>query len=328
MPGSVTSVFSEADEFGAALLEEGYLGLLVTGPGAFRARLTQVALHRIRLSAAEEYLPRIAFVAVPHDMILVSLANRSGPSPIWGGIETLAGDMITFGPGERVHTRTEGPCRWTAIRMPNRDFVGYGQALSGTGFDVPPMARWRAPPAARRELRQLHQAAVRMAEARSRAFADVEAVHGLEQQLIDALVDCLSAGSMGEETPTARRHRVVLTRFEDLLRAEAFAGMTEICAALGVSERTLRICCEEQLGMCPTEYARRGRMQLVHRALRNGNPDAASISALARRCGFRGIGRFATDYRALFGELPSATLRRGSGQTMARLTLHRPPRRI
>jgi hypothetical protein len=85
MPGSVTSVFSEADEFGAALLEEGYLRLLFTGPGAFRARLTQVALRRIRLSAAEEYLPRIAFVAVPHDMILVSLANRSGPSPIWGG---------------------------------------------------------------------------------------------------------------------------------------------------------------------------------------------------------------------------------------------------
>jgi hypothetical protein len=114
MPGGVTSVFSEADEFEAALLDEGNVDLLVTGPGPFRALLTQVALHSIRLSAAEEYLPRIAFVAVPHDMILVSLVNSSGPSPIWGGIETLAGDMITFGPGERVHTRTEGPCRWTA----------------------------------------------------------------------------------------------------------------------------------------------------------------------------------------------------------------------
>jgi AraC-like DNA-binding protein len=328
MPGSVTSVFSEADEFGAALLEEGYLGLLVTGPGAFRARLTQVALHRIRLSAAEEYLPRIAVVAVPHDMILVSLANRSGPSPIWGGTETRAGDMITLGPGQRVHMRTGGPCRWTTIRMPEGDFVDYGQALSGTGFDVPPMARWRPPPAARRELRQLHQTAVRMAEARSRALADVEAVHGLEQQLIHALIDCLSAGSTDEETPAARRHRGILTRFEDFLHAEAFPGMTEICGALGVSERTLRVCCEEQLGMGPTEYIRRGRMQLVHRALRKGNPDAASISAVARRYGFRGLGRFAANYRALFGELPSATLRRGSGQTMARLTLHRPPRRI
>ena len=91
MPGSVTSVFSEADEFGAALLEEGYLGLLVTGPGAFRARLTQVALHRIRLSAAEEYLPRIAFVAVPHDMILVSLADRSGSFADLGGNRDASG---------------------------------------------------------------------------------------------------------------------------------------------------------------------------------------------------------------------------------------------
>ena len=133
---------------------------------------------------------------------------------------------------------------------------------------------------------------------------------------------------MDEETPTARRHRGVLTRFEDLLRAEAFPGMTEICAALGVSDRTLRICCEEQLGIGPTEYVRRGRMQLVHRAPRNGNPDAPSISAVARRYGFRGLGRFAANYRALFGELPSVTLRRSSGQGMARLALHRPLRRM
>jgi hypothetical protein len=182
MPGSVTSVFSEAHGFEAALLEEGNFGLLVTGPGAFRARLTQVALQRIRLWAAEEYLPRIAFVAVPHDMILVSLANRTGSSPIWGGIETRAGDMITLGPGQRMHTRTEGPCRWTAIRMPDRDFARYGQALSGIAFGVPPVARWRPPPVALRELRQLHQTAVRMAEARSRALADVEAVHGCQRR--------------------------------------------------------------------------------------------------------------------------------------------------
>ena len=60
MPGSATSVFSEAEDFEAALRKEGYLGLLVTGQGAFRARLTQIALHRLRISAGEEQLPRIA----------------------------------------------------------------------------------------------------------------------------------------------------------------------------------------------------------------------------------------------------------------------------
>jgi hypothetical protein len=85
MPGSVTSVFSESGDFEAALREEGGLGLLITGRGQFRARLTQVKLHRLRLSAAEEQLSRIAFVAVPADLILVSLPIRGRPGLIWGG---------------------------------------------------------------------------------------------------------------------------------------------------------------------------------------------------------------------------------------------------
>ena len=86
MPGSVISVFSEAEDFGAALREEGCLGLLVIGRGSFRARLTQIALHGLRLSAAQEYLPRIALVAVPADMILVVLPYGNRPPPSWGSV--------------------------------------------------------------------------------------------------------------------------------------------------------------------------------------------------------------------------------------------------
>jgi hypothetical protein len=73
MPGSVTSVFGEPEDFQAALREEGVLGMLITGRGRFRARLTQITLHRLRLSAAEEHLPWIVFVAVPADAVLVLL---------------------------------------------------------------------------------------------------------------------------------------------------------------------------------------------------------------------------------------------------------------
>jgi hypothetical protein len=112
MPGSVTSVFGEPDDFQAALRADGVLDLLVTGRGQFRARLTQVTLHHLRLSAGDEHLSRIAFVAVPADMLLLSLPIGNRSTPIWGGIEIQAGEMVTFGPGQRVHARTDGPCRW------------------------------------------------------------------------------------------------------------------------------------------------------------------------------------------------------------------------
>ena len=55
-------------------------------------------LHRLRLLAAEAHLPRIAFVAVPADAVLVLLPIGGGSSPIWGHIGTRPGEIITLGP--------------------------------------------------------------------------------------------------------------------------------------------------------------------------------------------------------------------------------------
>ena len=118
----------------------------------------------------------------------------------------------------------------------------------------------------------------------------------------------------GRGTRAIRSHQGIIVRFEALLQAKPHQnlGITEICEALGVSDRTLRLCCEEQLGLSPTKYLRLRRMQLVRRALWREEPDTAKVSEVAQRYGygFRELGRFAANYRAVFGELPSATLLR------------------
>ena len=269
MPGSVTSVFGEAKDFEVALRAEGCLGLLVTGPGRFRARLTQVALHRLRLSAAEEHLPRIALIAVPADMVLVSLARGRGPAPIWGGVRIGAGEIMTLEAGQRLHMRTDGACLWGSIWVPEPELVRYGSALTGTAFAVPAVARLSRPrPAMIRHLRHLHSAAIDSVESRSRAVINGEAAHGLEQQLIHALVDCLSKGSAVEATPTIFERRDIALRLEALLQAQPERAFrtAEICTALGVSARTLRLACKEQLGVSPTEYTHRRRMAPVDHA--------------------------------------------------------------
>jgi len=313
MPGSVISLFSELDEFQAALREDGLLNLLITGTGQFRARLTQVTLQHLRLSAGDEYLSRIAFVAVPANMLLVTLPLGDRPAPVWDGVEMRVGEMITLGPGERVHARSDGPCQWGAIQLPFEDFVQYGGALRGATPIVPALARWRPPRAALRQLRHLHQAAVRTAEARSGVLADSEAAHGLEQQMIHALVKSLSTKPVYEDTETARRHRGILARFEDLLEAEPLPSVTEIGTALGVPPRMLREFCKKNLGTDPSRYRRLRGMQRARRVLRQENPNTARVSAVARRCGFRDPGRFAVNYRTLYGEPPSATLQRPLG---------------
>ena len=82
----------------------------------------------------------------------------------------------------------------------------------------------------------------------------------------------------------------------------------ELCQAIGVSDRTLRICCQEHLGMSPERYLLLRRMHLARRAMRESAPTGTTVTEVATRYGFWQFGRFAGEYRSLFGELPSTTL--------------------
>jgi transcriptional regulator GlxA family with amidase domain len=109
-----------------------------------------------------------------------------------------------------------------------------------------------------------------------------------------------------------QRHLMIIERFKELLETNLCEPMhlAEICAAIGVSERTLRVCCHEHLGMGPIRYLWLRRMRLARRALMLADPAGATVTQIATEHGFWEFGRFAVSYRALFGEAPSASLRR------------------
>ena len=130
--------------------------------------------------------------------------------------------------------------------------------------------------------------------------------------LIQALVECLSIGEASEDRPALRQHAMILRRFRRAVEDNPGQALyiPELCKAIGVSDRTLRVCCQEQLGMSPKRYLLLRRMHLTRRALRDGAPDMTTVTEIAARHGFWQFGRFAGEYKLLFGEAPSATLHR------------------
>ena len=139
-----------------------------------------------------------------------------------------------------------------------------------------------------------------------------EVARALEQELVHALVNCLAAGDAHDHDAARRRHADVMVRFEEALATQSDRPLQvpELCAAIGVPERTLRVSCAEFLGMAPTRYIRLRRLNMVRAALRRADPATASVAELARRYGFTELGRFAAAYRTVFGETPSTTFRR------------------
>src|SRR6516165_6888782 len=87
--------------------------------------------------------------------------------------------------------------------------------------------------------------------------------------------------------------------------------MGELCAAVGASDRTLRACCHEHLGMSPTRYLWLRRMNLARRALRVADRATTTVTEIATNYGFWELGRFSVAYRCYLGNRPR---RRCAGQ--------------
>ena len=154
-----------------------------------------------------------------------------------------------------------------------------------------------------------------LAEDAPEIIANPDAARGLEQSLIDALVE-LPQHRQGRESSLAQgQHAIVMRRFRRVVEEnpEQPLYIPEICKAIRVPDRTLRLCCQEHLGMGPKRYLLLRRMHLARRALREAAPDATSVTDVATRYGFWQLGRFAVEYQSLFGESPSATLRQLPG---------------
>jgi len=95
---------------------------------------------------------------------------------------------------------------------------------------------------------------------------------------------------------------------EDHLDADVLPTIVDICAVLGVSERTLRYAFHEYVGMSPVAYLRTRRLNHVRAVLARSDPQQVTITQVAMRYGFLHLGRFAGDYKSMFGEAPSKTL--------------------
>jgi len=89
--------------------------------------------------------------------------------------------------------------------------------------------------------------------------------------------------------------------------------MTELCERIAVTERTLRSCCDEFLGMSPIRYVLLRRLSRARVALRDAVPGGANLLELIRGFGFAELGRFEAAYLAAFSETPLTTLQRAPG---------------
>ncbi len=230
--------------------------------------------------------------------------------------------------GRSVYTVTQGAS--VAVLPPTWDFTRYipsGKTLSvGLGWPLleaeftarlgPRAAGWRfglqvihLQPMV---LATLTRAMETVVSALAPGVAPSRLVHA-RSQLVSQVVDCLMPGLALAPQRDVSRSR--LDHLEAWIDAHVSAPISlgTLCEMAGVGERSLQKAFEARRGVSPMRFVVERRLEAARRRLEQ-EAAPVSVTQVAMELGFDHLGRFASDYRTLFGESPSVTLGRGRGR--------------
>jgi AraC-like DNA-binding protein len=325
MPWSRVLTFADPFQCQSALQTVSQAEILPTAKGSFHVEMTQIGMTKVRMQRFKVGLPQISTVAISSDRKVVGFLLEQNSSSLQHCGMTITPNDIFLYDDDMVHQRSESDFHLGTMSVPVNDFALLHETIIGRALAEKvhhPFVRPAAGLLSR--LRKLHTVIGQLAHDAPDLLEQPEVSRALEEQLIHAMVHCLSESTDVETSLGYQHHDTVVSRFEEFLLANRDRPLylTEICAAIGVAERTLRAACQEHLGMGPIRFLTLRRMHLVRQALLRADPSKETVTCIVTDHGFWELGRFSVAYRALFGESPSETLR-GPMQGMA-VQLNRP----
>jgi AraC-like DNA-binding protein len=268
MSASALRTFTDPDDYAAAIRAT-TSEATITGRGYFTAKRVRIDLHRLWMQRFSDNLPRIIHTAHMTGRAIISFRTEPGPCLLAGGLEMLPTNLIQHSQADSYHQRSSGFACFGAISLPIEDIASVGAAIAGCDLTPPRDALIvRTGTSAMERLLRLHAAVGRLAEETPEIIAHSEAARGLEETLIEALVGCFRSGEAREDRSAQRQHSLIMRRFHRAVEENSDQPLyiPELCAAIGVSDRTLRNCCQEQLGMSPKRYLTLRRMHFARRA--------------------------------------------------------------
>jgi AraC-like DNA-binding protein len=309
VPSSAFRTFTEPDEYAAAIVGAAHR-FTITQRGTFSANLTFVDLHQLWMQRLSDNLPRVDNCDISAERAIIAFRAPSAVSLVHNGVQQAENHITRLGPGRTYSQRSAGPAVYCGMSLPIDEMDTW--VATTLGRDLPPTydVTIKATSDAMARLQRLHAAAGALAEDAPGVLADSDAARGLKHALIEAMMGCLDGGDVHEDKTAQRQHAAIMRKFHRVVEQHADDPLyiPELCKEIGTSLRTLNACCREHLGMGPKHYLVLRRMHMLRRALRLSNPGETTVTEIATRYGFWQFGRLAVEYRALFGEVPSATL--------------------
>ncbi|KDP85256.1 AraC family transcriptional regulator [Cupriavidus sp. SK-3] len=280
-------------------------------PGRFLAEVQQATYGDVHVFREQTNQALLEEGEARRGYLSIALPHRECQDGWFAGYRMSGDTVLQAGNGKPLAMRTPPGLDLLGVTLPlpalERVLEREGEA--GLLMRLQPATEVRR--AASEEFRAAMLAVLAAAAVQSDLFNQRFVESAMRDALLMAVVSTLAHDSGDALLPTPPARRRLVAQAYEMVRAapEAPWSVLALCERLGVSRRTLQYSFNEVTGLAPLEFVRAVRMNGVRQALRGRQAaELEGVGAVAARWGFTHLPRFAAQYRAFFGELPSVTV--------------------
>lgn len=275
--------------------------------GAFAGSLSIGFAGELQINRCIFQRELLIHASPPKGMVSILIPySSSGSRGKVQGVELGQDEIVLISPGAEGFFRTPQHLRYFVVTVPEPRFQRALEACAPVGraeilrSSVIPLGRG------------LYNRILSIVE----GLLDHPMVSNPERQdhLIELLANCVRGDHEEVPGPCRLRNRLsYVQRSREYLedRLSESISLLDVSEAVGVGRRTLELAFREVLDLSPLQYLRSRRLNSIRRELLGNRGDnlQTSIQDVAVRYGFFHQGYFSRDYKEMFGELPSATIR-------------------
>jgi AraC-like DNA-binding protein len=286
---------------------------LLTG-GFVSAHWQQLVLGDLTINASDYRFPFFVVGGIPHGKVHIALCSYVTDEVRVNNRLVSLDQLLLYVPGMELHYTTRASTGWFLLELPLERLQEMAIAQQGVELEWPRQSVRHvdlSPQLAkslRHELRNLLRLGRNLANLPHGGLSDTLASEGLMQLLVQAIAGEASSSQPQPTLPIGRRR--ALNTLESYI--ERWKENPDDCLRVtqikSTSQRVLELSTREVYGVTPYQWIKLARLNAAYQDLFNRRCNSVTEACL--RWGFGHMGRFAMDYRALFGESPRETLRK------------------
>ncbi|NND29881.1 MAG: helix-turn-helix transcriptional regulator [Myxococcales bacterium] len=304
----VTRSFSDPEELAAGIPEADGEFVQVS-PGKFRAQNTRAELGQVKLHHWSTLPDTFGEMAIDRSALTLGMSlHCNGALLVYG--KQVEPWKLFIPEGEFVRRGRNFQGVWIGMNREQVEatvcaLLGVNEIRLPGGF-LPGHDRLE------RALGSTMAAQVDAMAGRPERYADPAVCDVAEYALMSRALELLVAvceSARAAEDPPSDKARIV-RRCNEYFDAvgDVPVSLADLAKAAGASARSLNYAFQNVCGVSPMRYFTLKRLGRARSALRRSDWQRGGVKRVALSTGCTHLGRFASEYRALFGELPSVTL--------------------